>query len=455
MKLWTHQQDTVKRYEELKGRAYNASDPGTGKTIATLAYAFKHNFRTLILAPKTLLEAAWLDDWMKFDSHPDVVVAYANNRARAFQSGVPNVITNIEAVNWLAKKENRKYLKNFDLVVCDEATAFKNPSAQRSKNAGIVFCTIPHAINMSGTPMTKTVVDLWHQYKLIDFGARLGPSLSKFRFEFCTPVRPPGAPQGAIRWEDKPGSYERVAELVADITIRHRIEDCLDIPPNHVTWLGYTPSKKAYQQYQELLRHAVLQLETGELLTAANAAVARNKLLQLLTGSLYDAEHNARELDTQRTELIADLLEDREASVVFYLWKHQRIALEKELAKRKIEVAFIDGTVNQKRRAEIVREFQGGKYRAVLLHPETGAHGLTLTRAKTAIFTTPPGDRPDWMIQGIARIVRGGQDKPTETILVYAKDTLEQRVYQNILDERDVGMDFVQYLMTLSSKPKH
>jgi len=447
MKLWEHQQLTKERYQDLSGRAFNASDPGTGKTIATLAYAFENDLRTLILAPKTLLETAWKSDWEKFPAWPDVDVAWAQNRAKVFKSGVPNVITNIEGVNWLAK--NPQYIKNFDLVVCDESTAFKNPASQRSKNAKQVFERIPQAINMSGTPMSKSVKDLWFQYLLIDNGARLGTNFTRFRYQFCTPERPPGAPPGAVLWKDKPGAADQIAELVADITVRYARDECMSIPDNQITSVEYDLEPELRKAYYEMMKTAALQLKSGVLLEAANAAVARNKLLQILTGSLYHLDGSIEELSSYRAELITDLIEAREASVVFYIWKHQRVVWEKQSKQRGLEVAFIDGTVSSGKRARIVQDFQAGKYRAIFLHPATGAHGLTLTRAKTVIFSTPPGDRPDWMTQGIARIVRGGQTSKTETILVSAKDTLEKRVYDSILEERDVGESFIDYVKEL------
>jgi len=444
IRFWTHQRETIE-FAKTHDRWYNASDPGTGKTLALLGHIAETGARTLILAPKTLLEPAWLADWKKLLPEDDVVVAWASNRKKAFERGTPCVITNIEAVNWLARKENRHHLKRFDLVICDEATAFRTPDSQRSKNARVVFQEIPQAVCMSGTPAPKSVQNLWHQYFLLDGGLRLSPSFSRFRFHFCKPVRPPGAPAGAIKWVDKPGALTEAAERVADITIRYRLQDCQDIPPNHTVWLGYAPNRTGKKAYEEMIRDAVCQLKNGELLVAANAAVARNKALQILSGASY-TDTGYEVLDRTRVGLVADLIEARPASVVFYLWKHQRALLEAELAQRKIPVAFIDGSVPQTRRARIVEEFQSGRYAAVLLHPETGAHGLTLTRATSVIFTTPPGDRPDWLIQGVARVVRAGQTRKTETIFVYAEDSFERSIYQAIVDQKDAGEVFLDYL---------
>lgn len=457
MKLWKHQAETDAKLEELNGIAYNASDPGTGKTIATLHYAVERDYRVIILAPKTLVEPAWANDLKKMYPDLDPAIAYASNRAKAFGRRAPVTITNIEAVNWLVEGQRLKLLDDYDLIVCDEATAFKNPSSQRSMNARQVFQRVPRRINMSGTPYNKTIADLWHQYFLLDKGARLGGSLSQFRFAFCTPKSIPGAPAGAVKWVDKEGALEQVTELVADITIRYERSECMDIPPNHIHWIKYKVSRRVRNAYMQMLKSAEAQLADGTLLVGANAAVARNKCLQLLTGAAYYYEDGdafdppaQAVIDSYRADLVADLINGRPASVVFYIWKHQRDALLAACKKRKLDVAVIDGDVPQRERGRIVDDFQAGKYRAVLMHPATGAHGLTLTRAKTVIFTTPPADRPDWWTQGIARIVRGGQDAETETIIICSEDTFEERVYRNIIDGADTNDAFLTYVKELA-----
>jgi len=448
IKFWKHQLKTI-AYAESRERWYNASDPGTGKTLAILGYIAKHNLKSLILAPKTLLEPAWLADWKKILPEDEVTIAWASNREKAFNLGTPSVITNIEAVNWLAKRENLHHLRRFDLVVCDEATAFRVPSSMRSKNARGVFDRVPKAICMSGTPRVSSVQDLWHQYFLLDHGQRLGPSITRFRYRFCKPFRPPGAPQGVIKWLDRDGAMDEVAELVADITLRFRIDECLDIPPNHVEYLPAKLSPKLHKAYDTLAKESRVLLASGEKVDLLVLNGLRNKLLQLCSGAVYTGDGEAGLVSDERYELTADLIDAREASVVFFVWRHQREGMERALKKRKLPYAVIDGTVNRSERGRLVEEFQKGKYRAILLHPATGAHGLTLTRAKTVIFTCPPADRPDWMEQGIARIVRGGQDSKTETILLYAPGTLERSVYEAIQSNCDVNETFVNYLQKL------
>lgn len=158
------------------------------------------------------------------------------------------------------------------------------------------------------------------------------------------------------------------------------------------------------------------------------------------SGAVYDGGEGSsyKLVDTTRYELVVDLIEEREHSVVFFNWKHQRDYISAELTKRGMTFALLDGSVPQRQRDAIVSDYQAGKYKTILLHPRTGAHGLTLTRGDTTIFCSPIYEA-DLMEQGLARIYRGTQDKVTNTIFIEAKNTVEQLVYAR-LNTKHAGM---------------
>lgn len=173
--------------------------------------------------------------------------------------------------------------------------------------------------------------------------------------------------------------------------------------------------------------------------------VVRNKAGKLLivhnSGAVYSGGEDSayRLIDTQRYDLITEMVENVNHSVVFFNWKHQREQLSKTFAAAKISFALIDGSVPQSKRDEIVVDYQAGKYQTILLHPRTGAHGLTLTRGTTTIVASPIYEA-DLLKQGIHRIYRGDQRQVTNTILVQAKGTVEDLVYAK-LDAKTQRMD--------------
>lgn len=169
---YAHQTDTTD-FITNNLRCLITSDPGTGKTRSVLDAHVKNKCVTLVLAPLSILEAAWVDDIVKFQPTINCGVAYAKNRKKIFEDPKYDmVITNFEAVNFL--KKNPKYLERFDTLVVDEFTAFKNKDAKRSKNLKTLVGHFDRRIFMSGTPNTNTILDLWHPALCVDDGERLG-----------------------------------------------------------------------------------------------------------------------------------------------------------------------------------------------------------------------------------------------------------------------------------------
>lgn len=436
IKLWKHQQQT-KNFATKQPRMLDLSDPGTGKTRVHLeTWAENHRGRAIVLAPKTLLETAWLADAMKFLKNPNAVVAYAENRQEAFSQNADLYITNIDGVKWLAKQPKtfwRKFGSNLTLII-DEITAFKHRTSDRSKALRSIKDHFTYRTGMTGTFTSNTICDAWHQTFIIDDGMRLGRQFFQFRNAVCIPVQV-GPKLEHLKWEDKPGAEEAVYGLIKDISVRHKFDECMDIPPNFIHEIDFRMNAKHRRAYEDMQQTAMLFIK-NEVVNAVHAASVRTKLLQIASGAVYNDSGRYVLLDTSRYELIADLVEERRHSVVFFNWRHQKAELVKELAKRKISFAVLDGETSQKDRIEIVNAYQEGQYQTLLLHPATGAHGLTLTRGKAVIWCSPI-DQADYMKQGIHRIVRGGQTEKTETLFIKATGTIEGKVYARTQDKTD------------------
>ena len=135
-------------------------------------------------------------------------------------------------------------------------------------------------------------------------------------------------------------------------------------------------------------------------------------------------------LDTGRYELIGELCEARQHSLVFFSWRHQKYELEKVLKAKRLSYAVLDGEErDEKIREQIVNDYQDGMYRVMLLAPKTASYGLTLSRATTVIYASPIYEAATKM-QSDARVRRGMQDKVTESIVVLAKGTRDLDAYR-------------------------
>lgn len=444
--LFAHQKDTVK-FASRRKAVFDTSDPGTGKTRAHLEGFAKRRRKgkagkCLVIAPKTLLQSAWGNDIEKFVPDMRYSIAYAENRLDAFSADCDIYITNTDAVKWLIK--NPKAIQGFDTLIVDESTSFKHRTSQRSKAIAKLTKLFEYRRLLTGTPNSNTVTDVWHQAFLLDYGKRLGPNFFAFRNAVCE-AKQIGPRQEHVKWTDKPGAEIAVAQLLGDITIRHEFEKCVDIPPNHTYTVDFVPPAKLMAQYHELEESMLLELEQDRV-SAVNAAALRTKLLQVASGAVYTYGDEYTVLDDQRVELVMDLIEARKHSIVFFNWRHQRDQLQAAAKARGFEFATIDGSVtSERRRAAIVSSFQAGQYKTLFLHPRTGAHGLTLTRAIASIFVSPIYE-PDLLKQGLHRIYRAGQTEITETILIQAKGTVEGKVYAMLMGKRKRMIEFLEML---------
>ena len=421
---YSHQVDTTNFVIE-NPRCLITSDPGTGKTRAVLDAHVSLGGRTLVLAPLSILEAAWVEDINKFQPQITHGVAYAKNREKIFRdTTLDMVITNFEAVNFLQK--NLHFLKDFSTIVIDEFTAFKNSQAKRSKNLKNIIPYFNNRIAMSGTPNTNSILDLWHPVYLVDEGKRLGQRFYAFRNQVCTP-RFNGF---ANEWIDKPGIEEVVADRLKDITIRHALEDCIDLPDNIVRTVYTNLSSKVTKMYKTLADESVLYTQQGTI-NAVNAGARVKKLLQLVSGGVYDQEGNVQYFHQERYDLVIDLVDARKHSLVAFNWKHERDALIKLAEKKNISYAVIDGSIPAHKRKDIVARFQAGQIKVLFAHPQSAGHGLTLTKATTCIWCSPTYNAEHFQ-QFNRRIHRSGQTNKTETILITARNTWEESVYDKL-----------------------
>lgn len=440
MALWPHQQQSIEVFAASQV-GFDFSDPGTGKTrVHLMLYAGRRpRKRCLIVCPKTLMKAAWANEIAEVCPHLSYSLATAEKRQEAFEQRTDFVIINTDGVVGALKNPAiaRILASEFDHLIIDESSTYKHRGSQRSKAMAKIAHKMLWRFLLSGTPNPNSVTELWHQAYIMDGGLRLGNNY--FKFQRATQVPTQVGPQpNHLRWDDRPGVEIDVYSLVSDVTVRHAFEDVMThVPPNHRAYSNWELPVGLMRQYLELEKTSILALE--ESVSAVHASSLRNKLLQLCSGAVYHSESNYTVLDRSRYELIADLVQERDHSVVFFNWKHQREELLDEFDKRNMYFAVIDGDTPPKHRDEIVKMYQAGRYQTLLLHPKTGAHGLTLTRGTTSIFSSPIYEA-DLLKQAIHRIYRGAQNQVTNTLLVRAKGTVEELVYER-LNNKTVRMD--------------
>lgn len=446
--LWKHQDFTVDKFSRSR-LGYDMSDPGTGKTVTHLSIYNKrsHAGRCLVLCPKTLMLSAWGSDIDKFFPHLTYSIADAANRFKAFAVDTDVVIMNVDGVkdlHALKKADKAMLLSEFDHLIIDEITAYKNPTSQRSKAAVGISPHFDWRFGLSGTPCPISVTELHTPMMILDGGSRLGRSWTKWRNSMQVPTQV-GPQANHLRWDDRDDAHDVSMHLLRDVTVRHDFEDVMqDVPENHVDMKYFEISAKVRRLYDQLERESIMRLEKHDI-TSVHAAAVRTKLLQLCSGAVYASENEYEVVDPYRYQLITDLVLEREHSLTFFNWKHQRDLLQQYFTRAGITFATLDGDTPDRQTKQIVDDYQAGKYQTLLLHPRTGAHGLTLTRGTTTIVSSPIYEA-DILKQIKHRVYRGGQTQVTNMLLVCARGTVEELVYQRLNDRSLRMSDFLQMI---------
>jgi SNF2 family DNA or RNA helicase len=395
-----------------------------------------------------------LSDIRKFTPHLRVVLAYANKRDEALDTPADIYVINVDGVVDLLKRPP-SFWKKFSTIIVDESTAFKHRTSRRSAALAKIIKHFEWRRLLSGTPTSNGICDIWHQMFLVDDGQRLGKDFYKFQQAACIgekhEVRGKGsedeedgewgerlaksrvqAVKTITKWVDRPDIEDVVADMIKDVVVRHRFEDCVDIPANHTYPRFIQLSPRHLKLYQELKRKTILQLEEAQV-TALNGASLYTKLLQVASGAVYNDEGEYSHVNSERYELILELVAERTHSIVFYLWDHQLNELVKEAKRQKIS-----HVVWNSEKPGIAEAFQAGQYEVMFAHPASAGHGLTLTRATSTIWASPTVNL-EWFLQGKKRIHRIGQTQKTETIVILAEGTIDTDVYA-ALERKDVKM---------------
>jgi SNF2 family DNA or RNA helicase len=449
MNLFQHQQETVDFLLKTP-KAMITSSPGTGKTISTLEAYVQRNSGggMVIICPKTIMEAAWGKEiktyypHLKYEVLDRAKIRKDKNYLKAAFDVNDVIIFNFEMAGLILEFKDQ-LLPGFDTLVIDEFTAVKNRTAQRSENVERLSRHFTYLTMLSGSPMPNTILDIWHPMYILDQGQRLGHNYFNFRNAVCQPVVK-GNMRQFTEWVDIPGSVEIVAGTIRDVTIRHQLEDVVDMPERLFNTMTIPMNARLRKAYEQMAEQAILELQ-DETITAVNRAVLGGKLLQIASGSVYNANGDTCLVHDEKYNLVAELIDEREQSLVFYQWQHQCDTLSAILTKTKLPHAIINGKTPQSKRGEIVNDFQNGKYRTLLIQPAAAAHGLTLTKSTCSIWISPTFNLEHFE-QANHRDYRIGQSKTTEVIMIEYEDTIEPYVYKKLQGKQESLSTLLQIL---------
>ena len=419
-------QKTTSSFLSLRHRAFCFNEQGTGKTASVIwasDYLMKKGLikRVLVLCPLSIMKSAWQQDVFKFAMHRSCSVAHgaAKQREKVIRAGADIVVINFDGV---ATVLNEIIAGGFDLIVVDEASAYKNAQTNRWKILNkIVKETKPRVWMLTGTPAAQSPLDAYGLARLLET-----PKCPKYFGPFRDSVM---MPVSKFKWAPKPNANNVVHEMLQP-AIRFEKKDCLDLPDVvHVEReVEMTPQQK---KYYNQLKSQLLFEAAGEEVSAVNAATKVNKLLQISGGAVYTDDGQVLEFDVSNrlTAVLEVINETSNKVLVFVPFTHTINLLVTRLEKEGISCALISGKVPVNRRSDIVTKFQNDPDPKVLvIQPQAASHGLTLTAADTIIWYAPVTSVETYL-QANARINRPGQ-KNAMTIMHIRGSEVEARLYK-------------------------
>lgn len=421
----SHQRDTASFFT-LHKRAFCFNEQGTGKTAAAIwaaDYLMTQKLvrRVLIICPLSIMQASWQADLFKFAVHRSVSVAHGTREKRkALVNGPAEfVIVNYDGVEAIADdvaKDGR-----FDLVIVDEANAYKNVQTKRWKTLRIIVSDNTWLWMMTGTPAAQSPVDAYGLAKLC-VPHTVPRFYGAFRDMVMTNI-------SRFKWIPKPSAQTTVFNTLQP-AIRYTKEQCLDLPDITYTYRA-APLTPQQDKYYKILKKDMLMVASGEEVSSVNAATNINKLLQVSGGAVYTDAGNTIEFDvSNRLNVVQEAIEEASHKVlVFVPFTHTIELLKQHLLKNGIESEIINGKVPVAKRTDIIKRFQEqSDPKVLLIQPQAAAHGITLTAANVIIWYAPVTSIETYL-QANARIHRQGQKNPM-TVVHITGSAVEDKLYK-------------------------
>ena len=410
---------------------------GLGKTSITLTAVNDLMFdsfeihRALVVAPIRVASFSWPAEIEKWDHLEglkySVAVGTAAERLAALKKQADIYLINRENVQWLITESGIPF--DFDMVVIDELSSFKNHQTKRFKALMKVRPKVKRIVGLTGTPSSNGLMDLWAEFRLLDMGERLGRFIGQYRTSYFRPDKQNG--QVVFSYKPLPDAEKQIYSKISDITISMKSTDHLRMPElinsRYTVYLSETEREK----YEELKKDLVLQLPDGEI-TAANAASLSGKLSQMADGAIYTDSGGTIAIHERKLDALEDIIEAAYGRpvLVAYWFRHDLERITERLQKLKIPYARLDTDGS-------IRKWNAGEIPVALIHPASAGHGLNLQGGGNTLVWFGLTWSLELYQQTVARLWRQGQQSETVVVQhIITKGTIDERIMK-ALSEKD------------------
>jgi len=377
--------------------------------------------RILVIAPLRVAKYTWAAEMDKWDHLKmlkySIAVGSEKERLAALKADADIYIINRENVQWMVDKVPFQY----DMVVVDELSSFKNHETKRFRALMKVRPKAKRIVGLTGTPSSNGLMDLFAEFKLLDMGERLGRFIGNYRSSYFRPDRANGPV--VFSYKPLPGAEREIYRRISDITISMKAKDHLKMPElvesSHTVQL----SKPERDKYNAMCEQLILSLPEGEI-TAANAAVLSGKLSQLANGAIYTDDGSVIKIHDRKLDALEDIVESMNGKplLVAYWFRHDLERISNRLSKLKVPFEKLDSDGG-------IRKWNAGELPVALIHPASAGHGLNLQSGGSTIVWYGLTWSLELYQQTVARLWRQGQTAGTVVVQhIVAEDTIDERM---------------------------
>ena len=431
-------QEYAIRYIETHPISALLIDMGLGKTSITLTAIRNLLFdsfevcKVLVIAPLRVAKNTWTDKIKKWEHLStltySLIIGNENERLSALNEQTDIYIINRENVDWLVNKSGYKF--DFDMVVIDELSSFKNHQSKRFKSLMKVRPLVKRIVGLTGTPSSNGLMDLFAEFKILDMGKRLGYFIGQYRNTYFKPDKMNGPI--VYSYKPLPNAENAIYEKISDITVSMKANEYLKMPElltsNYVVEL----SNSEKNQYDEMKKSLVLEITDGEI-TASNAASLSNKLCQLSNGAIYDDEQNIVEIHDRKLEALEDIIESMNGKplLIAYWYRHDLERIKSRFSVREIKTS------------EDISDWNDGKIPVALIHPASAGHGLNLQNGGSTLVWFGLTWSLELYQQTNARLYRQGQKNTVVIQHIITKGTIDEQILKALQKKNKTQADLI------------
>ena len=414
-------------------------DMGLGKTSITLSAINNLLFdsfeihKVLTICPLRVARNTWCDEIKKWDHLRNIkyaiVVGTEKERISALNEKADIYIINRENVDWLVNKSGYKF--DFDMIVIDELSSFKNHQSKRFKSLMKIRPKVKRIVGLTGTPSSNGLMDLFAEFKVLDLGERLGYFIGQYRNTYFKPDKTNGAI--VYSYKPLPNAEDSIYEKISDITVSMKASEYLKMPELVISNYQVEMSDDEKKQYDEMKKNLICEIKDGEI-TVSNAGSLSNKLSQFANGAVYDDEQNIVEIHSRKLDALEDIIESMNGKplLVAYWYKHDLQRIKKRFDVREIKTG------------KDIADWNKGKIPVALIHPASAGHGLNLQQGGSTLVWFGLTWSLELYQQTNGRLYRQGQKNTVVIQHIVTKGSIDEQILKALERKNKTQEDLIE-----------